>query len=134
MPDAPLCPYCGAAAVFTATSAHLYTGRNYGPVWECSPCAAWVGCHKGGTKPLGRLADKALRQAKQRAHAAFDPIWQEKMKRTGCRRGEARGKGYRWMAQQLGISQADCHIGMFDVEMCERVVAICTPVKERLAA
>lgn len=86
--------------------------------WYCSPCGAWVGCHKGTISPLGRLADAELRQAKQAAHAVFDPLWQDG-------RFNSRRRAYQWLAGQLGIDVNDCHIGMFDVETCRRVVEIC---------
>lgn len=128
---APTCPYCGRVSVFRETSFHLYANRDFGPVWECSPCRAWVGCHKGTKVPLGRLADAKLREAKRRAHAAFDPLWIKKMQLEGCKKGRARGKGYVWLAHQLGINVKDCHIGMFDVAQCERVVEVCTNPEAR---
>lgn len=112
----PICPYCHRAADLVS-SAEIYGGRDFGPVWCCKPCDAWVGCHKGGTKPKGRLADKALRDAKIRAHAAFDPIWKS---------GEmARGDAYGWLAEHMGVDKRDCHIGMFDLDQCSRVVMVC---------
>lgn len=111
---APTCPYCTRPAVLLASSATLYGGRDFGPAWACEPCGAWVGCHKGGRRPLGRLADKALRAAKQRAHAAFDPMWKGgEMSRRGA---------YAWLADALGIAPKACHIGMFDEATCARVV------------
>jgi hypothetical protein len=67
-------------------------------------------------KPLGRLARASLRKAKQRAHAAFDPIWR------GGRM--SRDKAYKWLAGKLGIPKGDCHIGMFDERMCAKVEEI----------
>lgn len=90
--------------------------------WQCAPCDAYVGCHKGTTKPLGRLANAELRQAKMAAHAAFDPLW----KFTTLTRNAA----YQWLANQLGIPRADCHIGMFDVDQCRLVVALCRFYKD----
>lgn len=123
---APACPYCRAPAVFHKTSTHIY-GTDYGPIWVCAPCEAWVGCHPNGA-PLGRLANKALRQAKQAAHAAFDPLVTGKMRRDGVTKNHARGSAYKWLAGQLGIDRKDCHIGMFDEATCERVVAICSAI------
>lgn len=37
-----------------------------------------------------------------------------------------RRAGYRWLAARLGIPEDQCHIGMFDVAMCRRVIEICT--------
>ena len=95
-------------------------------IYLCRPCHAWVGVHKGTSKALGRLANKELREAKKAAHATFDPLWKRKMKQ-GYKKHVARGKGYKWLSQQLSIDPKDCHIGMFDVDMCEKVVEICTP-------
>jgi hypothetical protein len=51
------------------------------------------------------------------AHAAFDPIWQsEEMTRS---------EAYTWLAGALELSPDDCHVGMFDVATCERVVTVC---------
>lgn len=113
-----LCSYCGGRAHFHQTSTHIY-GRDYGPVWHCPRCAAWVGCHPGRGKPLGRLAKADLRKAKQEAHKAFDRLW-----RSSRDRG-ARSKAYTWLAEQLGIDKSVCHIGMFNEAMCRRVIEAC---------
>lgn len=55
------------------------------------------------------------------AHAAFDPLWKVE--------GHKRGQLYGWLAKQLGIPKEKCHIGMFDEDMCGRVVEICNTVK-----
>lgn len=70
-----ICPYCGRRAVLCMTSRHLFNGIDYGPVWECSPCGARVGCHRGSTTPFGTLANAAAREMRKQAHAELDPIW-----------------------------------------------------------
>ena len=116
------CPYCNQPAALV-TGAVIYPHRpdlHHKMFWQCKPCKAFVGCHdKGvgqgdGTKPLGRLANAELRQWKQRAHAAFDPVWKA--------RHMSRRDAYAWLAGQLGIKAEDCHIGMFDVDQCRAVV------------
>lgn len=113
------CPYCGGPAA-------LVDGRVVYPhrpdladqrFWRCAPCDAYVGCHRGTTRPMGRLADASLRDAKMRAHAAFDRLWQLS--------GMTRKDAYRWLARALGISTVGCHIGEFDLAMCLRVVDAC---------
>lgn len=90
--------------------------------WLCRICGAYVGCHPGTAKPLGRLANAELRQWKQRAHRAFDPLWKSgKMSRR---------RAYDELRKLMGISEDECHIGEFDVENCKRVVRLLTP-KER---
>jgi hypothetical protein len=119
------CPYCNGQAKLV-DSKEIYR-RSYGMIWFCKPCDAWVGTHKDSKKhrPLGRLANSELRHWKQIAHTKFDLLWRAKMRRDKCRRNTARRLGYAWLAKQLGIEVKDCHIGMFDVDQCKRVVVIC---------
>lgn len=123
---APICPYCGQISKFFQSSKGIYF-KDYGPVYACMPCSAWVGCHKGTETPLGRLANRKLRIAKMRAHAAFDPLWKKKMKNENIKNHEARGAAYKWLSEALGVASDDCHIGMFDVETCMKVVEVCAP-------
>lgn len=116
-----LCPYCGnktqlvGGLTIYPHRPDLYKKQFY----QCAPCDAYVGCHPGTTKPLGRLADAELRKAKMAAHAAFDPLW-----RNGAR-AKRRKAAYAWLAEQLGIDAKQCHIGMLDVATCSRVVEVC---------
>lgn len=124
------CPYCsnepelvGGNVIYPhrADLAHL----NF---YLCRPCNAYVGCHRGTTNPLGRLANAELRQAKMEAHNAFDPLWKFN---TFYGQRLKRAKAYEWLAGKLGIDAKDCHIGMFDVSTCQRVVEICREVLEQ---
>ena len=120
------CPYCGRDAVLVNglkvyPHRHDLAEQNF---WICKPCDAYVGCHKptrynnfSKTEPLGRLANAQLRRAKSDAHKTFDQIW-----KTGCK---TRTDAYVWLAAQLGICPDECHIGMFDVDMCNKVQAVC---------
>jgi len=89
-------------------------GKHY---YLCALCDAYVGCHDGTLAPFGRLANRKLRAAKQAAHAVFDPLW-----RSGR---VTRKQAYAWLAKELGITTANCHIGMFDEDVCASVVQIC---------
>ena len=114
------CPYCNQEAILT-DGQEIYPHRP--DLWDlpfyiCRSCNAYVGCHPGTTKPLGRLADKALRAAKSEAHRAFDPLW--KSKQLGNR-----SQAYNWLANQLNIPKQDCHIGMMDVDTCAQVIEVC---------
>jgi hypothetical protein len=127
----PICPYCSQNSERT-TGSVMYPHRPdlAGKViYRCVPCDAWVGCHTGTDNPLGRLANAELRAAKQAAHAAFDPLWKAKRDRQGIKQKSARGAGYRWLADQLGVPYEHCHIGMFDVEQCRRVIELCAPYR-----
>lgn len=129
-PKAPECPYCGELTQLYQDSARFYGGRNFGPVYACEPCDARVGCHPGTLKPLGWPANRELREARQAAHAAFDPIWKARRWRTGDR--HSRKRGYRWLSETLGIDREHCHISMLSLEDCQRVVELCMPIRENL--
>lgn len=58
-----------------------------------------------------------LAKARIAAHNAFDPLWKSGLFN--------RGVAYEWLASELGIPVAKCHMILFDVEQCRRVVAIC---------
>ena len=127
-----ICPYCGAVPE-KVDSAEVYGGRSYGPILLCRPCGAYVGFHKNSDKPLGRLADEQLRKAKMNAHACFDALWQAKIK-GGTSKPVARALAYKWLAEKMGLPQEETHIGMMDVDQCEKVVEICTPWVSKLKA
>ncbi len=60
------------------------------------------------------VSDGPTRKARMRAHAAIDPLWRSgEMSRAGV---------YRWLAGELGLSSAECHIHLFNAEECARVV------------
>ena len=118
-----LCDYCGKPARLV-DSAIVY-GKSYGPIWYCEGCKAWVGCHRDTTKPLGRLANAELRKMKRIAHAMFDPIWRGKTAFT-------RRAAYEWLAEEMGLPVEETHIGMFDVEQCEKCIEICKKARKNL--
>lgn len=120
--NAPTCPICGNAA-------ELVAGKKLFPkllglkttwFWRCEPCDAHVGCHPGSTTPLGMLATARTRNARTRAHRAFDSLWNPPQRTSTT---FTRTKAYEWLSQALGIPPVLCHIGMFDEDTCERVIA-----------
>src|SRR5206468_10729013 len=116
-PLTPMSPYCHQWSELV-DSKEIYRGKSYGWVYLCRPCNAYVGCHRGTTRPLGKLANAELRRARNEAHDAFDPIWQF----GPLKRAEA----YAWLAEQLGIARDATHIGEFDLEQCRRVIEVCS--------
>lgn len=115
-----ICPYCGLESKLI-DSQDLY-GTDYGMMWMCKPCDAYVGCHKYTEVALGRLANKGLREFKKKAHECFDKIWRSKiMKRT---------EAYMWLSEQIGTPPEYTHMGMFGEDTCKLVIAICNKVLE----
>jgi site-specific DNA-cytosine methylase len=100
---------------------------RHGCSWgkKCGGNETNVGCHKGTTRPLGLLADHETRLARVKAHAAFDRLWQLKIRLHGCSKKVARSAGYRWLSKNLGIDKRKCHISSMDVELCRLVIDLC---------
>lgn len=113
-----ICPYCGSVAKFS-TSREVYRGQDFGMMYICinyPRCDAYVGVHDGTDKPLGRMADRELREWKKRVHAIFDPFWKSgQLKRVHA---------YSRLARMMGMSIKECHVGMFDVENCKKAVSL----------
>lgn len=118
-----ICPYCKVKSE-KANSKEVYHGKDYGDIFICRPCKAYVGVHKDNGKPLGRLANAELRKAKREAHRYFDNIWKLKYK--------DRKKAYAWLSESIGVEKEFCHIGMFDIEQCLKVVQVCKKFFEEL--
>ena len=91
--EANICPYCGSKPVLVDDK-EIY-GRHYGMAYWCKPCDAYVGCHKDGITPKGRLANKELRKHKIEAHKYFDMIWKTKQM--------TRSEAYKWLSNTLQI-------------------------------
>lgn len=114
-----ICPYCNKKAAFV-TGEVVYPHRNdLHEKWFylCRVCDAYVGCHVGSGIPLGRLANSELRKAKQAAHEAFDILWKETPIMS-------RKAAYVWLSAELSLSLDKTHIGMFDVNQCNKVVEL----------
>ena len=114
------CPYCRGLATITTGKA-IYPHRPdlfAKPFWRCNGCNAYVGCHPGTYTPLGSLANAELRRARLQAHAVFDARW-----RTNG--GKTRKDAYTWLGETLGLPPNQCHIGMFDLKTCQRVIQLC---------
>jgi hypothetical protein len=130
----PVCEYCGALAE-RVTGAEIYAHRKdlgHKIFWRCVPCKAWVGCHLGSDRPLGRLANEELRNWKRAAHDAFDPLWRT-VGNNKKRQREAKSRAYAALARELGIPREEAHIGMFDIDLCRRTVAIIEKLKAAMA-
>lgn len=98
-----VCPYCGSNAVL-ADAFEIYHRFGFGQVYVCpiAACDAYVGVHKGTTKPKGSLANASLRRLRKDVHEVFDPLWRES-------RLVERTEVYEAAAQVLGLKEF--HIG-----------------------
>jgi ssDNA-binding Zn-finger/Zn-ribbon topoisomerase 1 len=99
----------------------LRDGR-YGKFWSCSrwpQCDGLIGCHPGTDYPLGIPADANTRKLRVLVHDKLDPLWKQCRNRSTARRRE-----YAWLGEALGLSEAECHVAMFDAEICKRALEV----------
>jgi hypothetical protein len=124
--EGKICPYCTKPTEYVDIKE--VKRKSSGMIYLCRSCNAYVGVHKGTDQALGRLANAELRKAKMEAHYWFDQIARTKVINevwpVFIKGASNRSKSYLWLSKHLGISVDKCHIGMFDVEMCERVKEI----------
>jgi ssDNA-binding Zn-finger/Zn-ribbon topoisomerase 1 len=106
------CPECGAPMALRPS--------RFGPFYGCSRwretgCRGSHGAHPNGA-PLGTPATRLTKDARIRAHDAFDRLWQNgRMKRS---------RAYRWLRIMMNLSKPNAHIGKFTIEQCDRLVLL----------
>jgi hypothetical protein len=126
LPAPTTCPHCGGPVKLVEND--VIYGRHYGDwpfAYDCRACDAYVGLHPFTAIPLGTLATRAMRDARQQAKAAFNPLWLDK------KASMSRTEAYAWLAGALGIADVEqCHIGWFDVAQCKRVVEVCSQPRQ----
>ena len=123
------CPYCGGKAHLRDASSIYHNFKYRGKMFVCEnfpKCDSYVGCHPNTTKPLGRMANKKLRTMKSKAHEYFDPLWKKRVFARKKSLSYNRTKAYQWLAEQLDLPESKCHIGLFDVDMCRKVIDVCS--------
>lgn len=118
-----VCPYCGQPSQYLNDSSPVYHGINYGPVYACLPCEAWVGVHYGTTKALGTLANAPLRAWRKKLHGWFDPMWKAAVE-AGRSKSQARKAAYQWLAGEMEIPVAECHVGFFNIQQCRHALNV----------
>jgi ssDNA-binding Zn-finger/Zn-ribbon topoisomerase 1 len=106
------CADCGSTMVLRKSK------KFSSPFYGCSrfpECRGTHGAHPDG-RPKGTPGDRKTKAARIRAHQMFDRLW--KMDRM------TRGAAYAWMRRQMGITDAQAHIGHFTAEQCERLIVL----------
>ena len=96
---------------------------KHGPFYGCTgypTCDATHGAHPD-VKPLGIPADKPTKQARIRAHEAFDRLWK--------RGRRSRSQAYAWLREAMDLTEDEAHIGRFDMAQGEELIAKASNVK-----
>ena len=86
--------------------------RPRGMIYYCSKCGAYVGVHEGTNIPMGTLVDKETKKKRIAAHEA--------LKR---RFGNDTHAAYKWMRKVMKLSAEEAHIGKFNKQQCEMLLA-----------
>lgn len=121
----PICIHCGSYGVLYDVKV-FFNNKNNGDgfIYVCPTCPdSRVTCRSGSRIPLGTMANKDTRIARSKAHDVFDPYWQKM--------GIARSSAYETLARMLGIERHQCHFGLFDEAMCNRVIEMLKEVENR---
>ena len=123
MRDPSICRYCGGVVrCVPAEKVYGNAAVSRMKLWDrwfyqCQNCNARVGCHKGSKRPLGNVANEVLRLKRRETHQVFDAFWK--------RRGMTRTAAYKWLSEQMELSETEAHIGGFEVDQCQQVIDIC---------
>lgn len=129
----PICCECGKLAEQVDGSRIWPHRRDLfdNVMWLCE-CGAYVGSHKGTEIPLGYPGNMRTREARRLAHIEFDFLWQRKVARDKVSKSVARQAGYEWLAGQMGIEVAACHMAHFNEAQARQAWDICRTVAEKI--
>lgn len=112
VPETPMpCPEDGCNGTLRRKWSKRFKQYFYGCT-NYPPCRGAIGCHPDG-RMLGIPANQETRDARQRAHAAFDRLW----KGGDMRRAEA----YALAADMMGVDEM--HIAELDKDQCEKLIS-----------
>lgn len=140
----PPCAECGTPALMSS-------GQTVWPnrpdlankkLWKCPRCPdSHVGCSERGSGEgaLGFPAGAYLRGARSKLHNdVLEPLWAnaaagadydpEDDRARFSIRSKAKSRVFAYLAQQLGIDPADCHVSRFDLDRCRLAWRALAPV------
>jgi len=106
------CPYCDGIPQLKS-SLEVYK-KDFGNIWMCPKCRAYVGCHKDTDRAKGFLANEEYRKARREAHSLFDRVWKN--------REMTRSEAYERMAAILGIQKEDAHIAQLNLDQLQKLI------------
>lgn len=111
------CPCC-TGQVRLVNNMEIY-GRSYGNwpfAYKCDGCGATIGVHPNSIYPVGTLANRALREERQRVHDALDRMRREDWVTVSVARER--------LAQMMSIPVAACRIATFDLDLCRKALQV----------
>lgn len=90
--------------------------------WVCDTDRAFVGCHRGSTRPLGFLATPEVKKWRKIIHGILDPLWEA--------RRIPRGKAYAYISHRLGRTYHTAEI--YSVKEAKEIYEIVKTLKNQL--
>ena len=111
------CPYCGATAMLRSADGIYYDNSRNVMLYVCSnypKCDAYVRVHPGTNKPVGTMANHALRALRNEAHRYFDRLHKEGIM--------SKQEAYYWLANLISAPLSEAHIGYLGEYYCTQVI------------
>jgi len=68
-----------------------------------------------GGSPFSSPANTPTRAARKLVHEKFDIMWKGKSTK-------ARSRAYKWLQELMGLVPEKCHVGLFDMHQCYKVL------------
>lgn len=109
-----ICPECGAEMMLRVTKKFTYKSGEPRKFYGCErwpECKATHGAHPDGS-PLGKPANQETKNARIKAHEAFDDFFKDVSK----------SKAYCLLQTIMGMTPQEAHIANFDITQCELLI------------
>lgn len=123
-----ICPYCNSKV--TLQSSKKVYNKDYGLMYICSRypvCDTYASANKITGRPSGTPANGELRAARKNANNAFQEVLSLRGKK--CRSGKVKRLFISMIASELKISEKQCVISFFDLDMCQHLIRFCRSFK-----
>lgn len=111
MTNTLVCPECGAPMVLKSSKFGKFWGCSE---WSVTRCKGSVSAHQATGEPMGTPARQEVKEARKRAHRAFDELW------TSGRM--SRKHAYQWMQKVMKLSKREAHIANFGLAQCQQLI------------
>lgn len=103
-----------------------------GPRWDCPVPGCTVVCWSGQTSTP---ANFETRQARRRAHTAFDGLWKGHWSGPAKTRSKvtavmSRKDAFAWLVAAMDVEQKYAHIGMANEAQCNAIIAAVSDLRE----
>lgn len=90
--------------------------------YQCE-CGLYVGCHPNSERPLGCMATKEIKKARQKIHKILDPLWENKGKGK-------RTKLYKRLSDKLGYEYHTA--GIRDIEEAGKIYKLVQTIRKEI--